>query len=598
MTKSPILSLRSITIAFAKKILFENLSLNLFQGDRICLIGKNGVGKSTLMQAIFGNIDLEPDMRWVMPNSVIGHLTQSEKITENILISDYIKKDLEIDDHKEYLIDIICEKLQINKNLYTNEISGGQKRRVNLAKSLIFEPDILLLDEPTNHLDLEIIEWLENYLSLYKGALVIISHDRKFLEKVTNKIFWLRAGNIKINNNGYADFDNWSQNIIDFEKRELLNLEKKVELESGWLQTGVTARRKRNIGRLHHLLELKGKLESQRKLVFANQNVMKINVAKSDEDLPQVIMSFNNVSLEIQQKKLIENFNYKILRGERIGIIGKNGVGKSSLLKLMIGDLLPNSGTVKMARDIDFAYFDQSRTAIKQTSTIQEILCENGGDYVKMPNGKTKHIAGYLKDFLFDPKETQTLAGTLSGGQQNRLLLAKTLANPGNFMILDEPTNDLDMDSLEILENYLEKYQGTLVVVSHDRDFLDNIATTIIGFEGDGIININLGNYSEYLTKHPKIKNDFSKNSINKSRDLEPKIENNILKKSNKNKYQGQKILAKIEKIQNKINDLNNELEYGEDRTASNLSLIAIEINNLQTELENLEEQWLESELN
>jgi len=303
MTKSPILSLRSITIAFAKKILFENLSLNLFQGDRICLIGKNGVGKSTLMQAIFGNIDLEPDMRWVMPNSVIGHLTQSEKITENILISDYIKKDLEIDDHKEYLIDIICEKLQINKNLYTNEISGGQKRRVNLAKSLIFEPDILLLDEPTNHLDLEIIEWLENYLSLYKGALVIISHDRKFLEKVTNKIFWLRAGNIKINNNGYADFDNWSQNIIDFEKRELLNLEKKVELESGWLQTGVTGRRKRNIGRLHHLLELKGKLESQRKLVFANQNVMKINVAKSDEDLPQVIMSFNNVSLEIQQKK-------------------------------------------------------------------------------------------------------------------------------------------------------------------------------------------------------------------------------------------------------------------------------------------------------
>lgn len=598
MSKSPILALRNITIAFAKKTLFENLSLNLFLGDRICLIGKNGVGKSTLMQAIFGNIDLEAHQRWIMPNAVIGHLTQSEKITENILISDYIKKDLKLDDHKEYLIDIICEKLQINKNLYTNEISGGQKRRVNLAKSLIFEPDILLLDEPTNHLDLEIIEWLENYLSQYKGALVIISHDRKFLEKVTNKIFWLRAGNIKINNSGYVDFDNWSQNIIDFEKRELDNLEKKVELESGWLQTGVTARRKRNVGRLHHLLELKGKLESQRKLVFANQNVMKINVAKSEEDAPQVIMSFNNVSLEIQQKKLIENFTYKILRGERIGIIGKNGVGKSSLLKLMINDLLPNSGTVKMARDIDFAYFDQSRTAIRPTSTIQEILCESGKDYVKMPNGKTKHIAGYLKDFLFDPKETQTLAGTLSGGQQNRLLLAKTLANPGNFMILDEPTNDLDMDSLEILENYLEKYQGTLVVVSHDRDFLDNIATTIIGFEGDGVININLGNYSDYLAKHPKIKSDLIKNSNNKSLDLDLKNEKNIVKKTNKNKYQSSKILSKIEKIQNKINELNNELEFSEDRTASNLSLIAIEINNLQIELEKLEEEWLEFEVN
>ncbi|MFM7557048.1 MAG: ABC-F family ATP-binding cassette domain-containing protein [Alphaproteobacteria bacterium] len=598
MSKSPILALRNITIAFAKKTLFENLSLNLFLGDRICLIGKNGVGKSTLMQAIFGNIDLEANQRWIMPNAVIGHLTQSEKITENILISTYIKKDLKLDDHKEYLIDIICEKLQINKNLYTNEISGGQKRRVNLAKSLIFEPDILLLDEPTNHLDLEIIEWLENYLSQYKGALVIISHDRKFLEKVTNKIFWLRAGNIKINNSGYADFDNWSQNIIDFEKRELDNLEKKVELESGWLQTGVTGRRKRNIGRLHHLLELKGKLESQRKLVFANQNVMKINVAKSEEDAPQVIMSFNNVSLEIQQKKLIENFTYKILRGERIGIIGKNGVGKSSLLKLMINDLLPNSGTVKMARDIDFAYFDQSRTAIKPTSTIQEILCESGKDYVKMPNGKTKHIAGYLKDFLFDPKETQTLAGTLSGGQQNRLLLAKTLANPGNFMILDEPTNDLDMDSLEILENYLEKYQGTLVVVSHDRDFLDNIATTIIGFESDGVININLGNYSDYLAKHPKIKSDLIKNSNNKTLDLDLKNEKNIVKKTNKNKYQSSKILSKIEKIQNKINELNNELEFSEDRTASNLSLIAIEINNLQIELEKLEEEWLEFEVN
>lgn len=598
MNKSPILSLRGITIAFAKKILFENLSLNLFLGDRICLIGKNGVGKSTLMQAIFGNIELEPDQRWIMPNVVIGHLSQSEKINENILISDYIKKDLKLDEHKEYLIDIICEKLQINKNLYTNEISGGQKRRVNLAKSLIFEPDILLLDEPTNHLDLEIIEWLENYLSQYKGALVIISHDRKFLEKVTNKIFWLRAGNIKINNNGYADFDNWSQNIIDFEKRELDNLEKKVELESGWLQTGVTARRKRNIGRLHHLLELKGKLESQRKLVFANQNVMKINVAQSEEDAPQVIMSFNNISLEIQQKKLIENFSYKILRGERIGIIGKNGVGKSSLLKLMINDLSPNLGTVKMARDINFAYFDQSRTAIKPTSTIQEILCESGGDYVKMPNGKTKHIAGYLKDFLFDPKETQTLAGTLSGGQQNRLLLAKTLANPGNFMILDEPTNDLDMDSLEILENYLEKYQGTLVVVSHDRDFLDNIVTTIIGFEGDAVININLGNYSDYLSKNPKIKSDFTKNSNKKILGLDLKNENNNVKKTNKNRYQSSKILSKIEKIQIKINELNNELEFSEDRTSSNLSLIAIEINNLQNELEKFEEQWLEFEVN
>jgi len=293
------------------------------------------------------------------------------------------------------------------------------------------------------------------------------------------------------------------------------------------------------------------------------------------------------------------------LRGERIGIIGKNGVGKSSLLKLMIGDLLPNSGTVKMARDIDFAYFDQSRSAIKPTSTIQEILCENGSDHVQLANGKTKHICGYLRDFLFDPKETQTIAGTLSGGQQNRLLLAKTLANPGNFLILDEPTNDLDMDSLDILEDYLDKYQGTLVVVSHDRDFLDNVATTILGFEGDGVINYNMGGYSDYIAKYPNKKqlNSNQKNikniddKVKKINDLNlAKTQKNSIKISNKLKTEHTKIPQKIAEIQKKIEELNDEFENCEDRNPSNLALINMEIANYQFELEKLEERWLELE--
>lgn len=606
MNKPPILSLRNITISFAKKILFENLHLNLFPNDRVCLIGKNGVGKSTLMNSIADVFEFDSGERWVAPNSVLGYLTQSEKIRENVKVSDYIKEGIEIDERKEYLIDIVCENLKIDKERLTSELSGGQKRRVNLAKSLVIQPDILLLDEPTNHLDLEIIEWLEIYLKDFPGALIIISHDRKFLEKVSNKVFWIRSGNIKINNNGYKNFDEWSQNIIDHESREVENLQKKVNLESGWLQTGVTGRRKRNIGRLHHLLELKSKLEAQQKIVFANQNKMKIEVQKLDEDSPQVIMSFNNVSYKIDEKNLlISNFNYKILRGERIGIIGRNGVGKSTLLKMMIGEISPNQGTVKMARNIDFAYFDQSRSAIRPTSTIQEILCENGSDHVQLANGKTKHICGYLRDFLFDPKETQTIAGTLSGGQQNRLLLAKTLANPGNFLILDEPTNDLDMDSLDILEDYLEKYQGTLVVVSHDRDFLDNVATTILGFEGDGVINYNMGGYSDYIAQYPN-KNQLNliqKNLKNiedkatKASDLEAsKTQKNSTKISNKIKTEHAKIPQKIAEIQKKIEELNIEFEDGEDRNPSNLALINMEIANRQYELEKLEERWLELE--
>ena len=606
MNKPPILSLRNITISFAKKILFENLNLNLFPNDRVCLIGKNGVGKSTLMNSIADVFEFDSGERWVAPNSVLGYLTQSEKIRENVKVSDYIKEGIEIDERKEYLIDIVCENLKIDKERLTSELSGGQKRRVNLAKSLVIQPDILLLDEPTNHLDLEIIEWLENYLKNFPGSLIIISHDRKFLEKVSNKVFWIRAGNVKINNDGYKNFDEWSQNIVDHESREVENLQKKVNLESGWLQTGVTGRRKRNIGRLHHLLELKSKLEAQQKVVFANQNKMKIEVQKLDEDSPQVIMSFNNVSYKIDEENLlISNFNYKILRGERIGIIGRNGVGKSTLLKMMIGEISPNQGTVKMAKTIDFAYFDQSRSAIRPTSTIQEILCESGSDYVKLANGKTKHICGYLRDFLFDPKETQTIAGTLSGGQQNRLLLAKTLANPGNFLILDEPTNDLDMDSLDILEDYLEKYQGTLVVVSHDRDFLDNVCTTILGFEGEGVINYNMGGYSDYIAQYPNknqlILNEKNlKNIADKATKINEedsaKTQKNSIKINNKIKTEHNKIPQKIAEIQKKIEELNNEFEDGEDRNPSNLALINMEIANRQYELEKLEERWLELE--
>jgi len=602
MKNPPILSVREATISFAKKTLFENLSFNIFARDCICLIGKNGVGKSTLMNVIAGNFELDYGERFVAPGKILGYLTQSEKLPPNLTVSEFILSGIKIDEHKIYLIDIICDHLKIDKNAFTQNLSGGQKRRANLARALVLEPDILLLDEPTNHLDLEVIEWLEEYLRGFKGALIVISHDRKFLERISNKVFWLRAGQLKINNNGYKNFDEWSQGIIEQEQRELANLQKKVDLESGWLQTGVTARRKRNIGRLHYLSELQSKLEATRKLVYANRNQIKIVNQKIEEDAPQVILSFNNVSKNFGDKKLIEKFSLKILRGERIGIIGRNGSGKSTLLKMIVGQEKPDLGTVKPAKDIAISYFDQSRSAIKPTSTIQEILCETGGDYVTLANGKQMHICGYLKNFLFDPNDREALVGTLSGGQQNRLLLAKTLANPGNFMILDEPTNDLDMDSLDMLTDYLESYQGTLIVVSHDRDFLDNVATSIISFEGDGKIEVNLGGYSDYLNhKKPSlpIAKNNQKSQENEARDLQNSDvfkDQQKTKFSYKHKHELEKLPAKIEKLEKKIHELSEELSTTEDRNSANLAQIAIEISKYQKELDAAESRWLELE--
>lgn len=656
MKNYPLLSIRGATISFARKVLFEDLNLNLFSRDRICLIGKNGAGKTTLMNAIFGTADLDMGERWQMPGTVIGYLSQLETMPKNITALQYIMEALENNEHKSYLVDIVCQNLQIEKNTYLENLSGGQARRVRLAKALVLEPDILLLDEPTNHLDLNIIEWLEKYLQNYQGSLLVISHDRKFLENISNKVYWLRNGVIKMNNSGYKKFEEWSNQILEQEERELQNLQKKVELESQWLQTGVTARRKRNIGRLHYLQELKAKLKIKKQLVAGAKSNIKIEEHDLKEDSPHLIATLTHATkgfynsplnekssdeshlVGIQKdntkltsntepflnlatqdlpppqgkddyKVIINRLSLKIMRGEKIGIIGKNGSGKSTLIKMLLGEVTPDSGKIRLAKDISISYFDQQRIGIKPNLTIQNILCPGGGDYVHLANGKTKHICGYLQDFLFDPKDTGTIATTLSGGQQNRLLLAKTLANPGNFLILDEPTNDLDMDSLDMLQNFLSEYEGNLLVVSHDRDFLDNVVTSILAFEDDGTITYHLGGYSDYLefknSNSPKNLVEKKLKSLAKSTtDKAQKTENNFQSENQKTtkklsyKYvvELEKLPAKIEKLDKRITELSEELSNTEDRNSANLALITMEIAQTQQELEKLENRWIELE--
>ncbi len=613
MATPPLLQLRNATISFAKKTLFEDLNLNLFPKDRICLIGKNGVGKTTLMNAIFGSADLDLGQRWVAKGCVLGYLWQSEDMPKEITALEYImsafseqkiaNQDYE---HKSYLADIVCDNLQIDKDATIGNLSGGQARRVRLAKALVLEPDILLLDEPTNHLDLTIIEWLEKYLQNYPGSLLVISHDRKFLENVSNKIYWLRNSNIKISHQGYRNFEEWSNQIIAQEEREMANLARKVELESGWLQTGVTGRRKRNIGRLHYLQELIAKLKVKRQLVLGNKTNIKITEADLKEDSPDLIAALTNVSKNYGNKTIINKLTIKILRGEKIGIIGRNGSGKSTFLKMLLSETKPDSGKIKLALDIAISYFDQQRIGIKPDLTIQNILCPQGSDYVQLANGKVRHICGYLADFLFDPKDTKTLASTLSGGQQNRLLLAKTLANPGNFLILDEPTNDLDMDSLDMLQDFLSDYQGNLLVVSHDRDFLDNVVTSILAFEDNGQITYHLGGYSDYLEfKNKNLPKKIDSKIIDDSAiTSSPLKTDNIAKTNNQNKkklsykyiHELEKLPAKIEKLTKQIANLSEELSNTENRNSANLAYIAMEISKLQKELDNAENRWLELE--
>lgn len=497
----PIYYIKDGSLSFGEKAILEDIEIYVAPGDLICLIGRNGCGKSSLMKIIYGEYELDSGKLFKDTHVKIGYLKQDMKNIPNMKIYDYVLSDFNDKEESKYLADMVLDNLQIDGNLNLQNCSGGQVRRAFLAKSLVASPDILLLDEPTNHLDIRAIEWLEDYVKSYNGAIICISHDRRFLENTTNRIWWIDRGHLRRSDKGFKYFDKWQEQVVLEEEAILRNMNKKLELEKNWLNTGVTARRKRNQRRLKNLEQLRENLKEHNTKI--NSAKAKLKYELSDEvKKTKFIIEAENLSLAYdgisKHRDIVSDFSIKIKKGEKIGIIGPNGAGKTSLIKLLTKDISPDKGKVKHGNNLEITYFDQHRTELNPEHSLKKTLCPTGGDQVFLKD-RTMHVAGYLKNFMFDPKRLNEKTDTLSGGEAGRLLLAKSLINPGNLLILDEPTNDLDMDSLEILQEILAEYEGTLLIVSHDRDFLEKLVTRSLVFTDEGKIIDLYGGYEDYL---------------------------------------------------------------------------------------------------
>lgn len=519
MSNDLILSVQDAVVIFGGKTLFDGLTFHIHQNAKICLVGKNGTGKTTLMNIIKGERDVDDGLRWQLAGITIGYLQQEIIPKEGQTVFDFVFSEIKGEEREaqRYKVEMILEPLELNVDDRMDRLSGGQLRRAALARALVEDPDILLLDEPTNHLDIAIIEWLENYLKAYRGALVCVSHDKVFLANISDRVFWLDRGRLKVSPRGFAHFEEWSEMILEQEERELRNRQKLVDQEAEWASRGVKARRKRNQARLENMKVARDRLRAEQ--AAFRRATAKIDMTPLEHEMSsRVVAEFYNVGKSFgagdgRAVTILDKFNYKIVRGDRIGILGHNGSGKTSFIKLLVGELQPDAGKVKLAREIEISYFDQKRKDLVMDDSLQKTLCPLGGDNIEVM-GKNRHVIGYLKDFMFEPGDALRAVKTLSGGQKNRLLLAKILAKPGSFLILDEPTNDLDMDTLDMLEEILANYGGTLIIVSHDRDFLDQTVTKILAFEGNGAVREYIGGYSDYIEAKSREDKDRHKGAV------------------------------------------------------------------------------------
>jgi ATP-binding cassette subfamily F protein uup len=611
-----LLSVHDALITFGGAPLFEELSFNLHNQNRIALVGKNGAGKTTLMKIITGERELDSGEFWQAAGIVVGYMQQDVIPKPGQTVFEYIFEQIKDEDKEasSYRVDMVVEPLELDVNKVMTTMSGGQIRRAALARALVEDPDILLLDEPTNHLDLEAIEWLEGYLNGYRGTLLCVSHDRAFLANITNKVFWLDRGDIRVSPEGFRHFEEWSERLLAQEERELKNRKKQVEMEVEWANRGVKARRKRNVRRVAEMKKTREKLKQDQHSY--NRAVSKIELPPPVDEAAssRIVAEFFKVHKSYDDLKILDGLNMRIMKGDRIGILGNNGSGKTTFLKLLIGEEKADQGKVKRSKTAEISYFDQKRSDLNPKETLWKSLIPTGSNYIDV-NGKARHVCGYLKDLMFDPSRVHDKVETLSGGEKNRLILARVLADPGNFLILDEPTNDLDMDTLDMLEEILINYPGTLFIVSHDRDFLDQTVTRILAFEGNGDVKGYVGGYSDYLESKKKrerqnAKKDKadgaeepkSKKSSSQKQPPAEQAQDNVKpdkvekKLSYKLQFELDNLPEKISKYEQMIKDLAEELKdpefYSRDPDAFQAS--AKKLEQTKEKLEKAEYRWLE----
>lgn len=625
----PLITFDEISLEFGDQKILNNVSMTLEAGERVCLIGRNGAGKSTLINIINNKIEADSGEIVRQSHLRISQLEQSLPETRDISVKDYVAEGLqhlqillkeyeelshkdiknnpqllrEIEDLQHQIeaeggwnidqrVDTIISELNLPAELNMDQLSGGWRRRVALGKALVSNPQLLLLDEPTNHLDLSTIQWLENKFSHFTGAILFITHDRAFLQKLATRIIELDRGRLSSWPGTYHDFLVNKEKALEEEAKTNALFDKKLNEEEAWIRQGIKARRTRNEGRVRALLEMRKEVAKRLK----PQNKARIHIEEAEQSGRKVIEA-HNICHSYGEQKLIDRLSLKVMRGDRIGLVGNNGVGKSTLLKILLGKIKPNSGTVKIGTNLEIAYFDQLRRHLDPEKTIAQIVGE-GSDYIKI-NGKDRHVIGYLRGFLFTAKRAMTKIKVLSGGEKNRVILAKLLTKPSNLLVLDEPTNDLDVETLEVLEERLTEYKGTLIVVSHDREFVDNVVSSILVFEDSGVIQNYAGGFSDWIRhgKHlaemdnPIIKKESNSENSNKKRTSNKKL-------SYKLKLELDSLPDKIESLEKEVADLENITNEGDfySRPYDQQQPILDKMKNKQDALDDAIYRWAELE--